>query len=198
MDLLMKCASGFQELMRYEYRFTLGRKGTLKEITLRFSAIDFHHLAGLHKLKDTNIARANRSAVFQQILNGHITYDTIKKSQFLPEIQSRLDALPNLESLLDEDQLVFRYNKKIYPHSFIESEFLIKMGAGTVLGIAFLFLDCIEPERNIYFCRSFFPLERTDYTKGQMQYTLLKKEKHNLETKQTLVQYDRITYPKKL
>lgn len=107
MDLLMKCACSYQQLTAYEYRFTLGRKGKLTEIALRFSDTDFHHLAGLHKLKDTDIARANRCTVFQQILNGSITYGTIAKSRFLPEIQSRLDSLPYLKSLLDGNQIVF-------------------------------------------------------------------------------------------
>ncbi|MBD5461904.1 MAG: hypothetical protein HDR24_02415 [Lachnospiraceae bacterium] len=192
MDLLMKCASSFQKLTGYEYRFTLGRKGMLNKITLGFSDTDFHHLAGLHKLKDIHVARANRDIVFQRILNGDITYDKLLKSQFLPTIQSRLNALPNLESLLDGNQLIFRYNKKIYPHSSIQSEFLLKMGSETVLGITFLFLD--QAEQGIYFCRSFFPMEKTDYTKGQMQYTLLKKEKHNLKTNQHLIQYDHLTF----
>ena len=190
----MKCASNFKKIMDYEYYFSIGRKGKLKEITLGFSDTDFHHLAGLHKLKDTHIAHANRSAIFQQILNGSITYDTLTKSQFLPEIQSRLEALPNLESLLDENQLVFRYNPQIYPHSSIQSEYLLKMGDGIILGITFLFLN--QSEHGIYFCRSFFPMERSDYTKGQMQYTLLKKEKYNLKTQQSLVEYNRLI-PKK-
>ena len=106
----MRCASNFKKLMDYEYYFSIGRKGKLKEITLGFSDTDFHHLAGLHKLKDIHIARANRSNLFQQILDGRITYNTLTKSQFLPEIQSRLETLPKLESLLDENQLIFRYN----------------------------------------------------------------------------------------
>ena len=48
MDLLMECASVFKNLMNYQYRFTLGRKGKLKVITLGFSETDFHHLGGLH------------------------------------------------------------------------------------------------------------------------------------------------------
>lgn len=174
MDLLMTCAYHFQNLMNYEYQFTLGRKGKLTNITLRFSETDFHHLAGLHKLKDTHIARINRNAVFSQILNGHITFQTIAKSHFLPKIQCRLNLLPDLEFMLDSNQLIFRYNKNSYPHSTIESEYLLKMGDGVILGIAFLFLDLSQ--HGFYFCRSFFPLERTDYTKNQMQYTLLKKE----------------------
>lgn len=194
MDLLMECASVFRNLMDYQYRFTLGRKGRLKEITLGFSETDFHHLVGLHKLKDTEIARANRSMVFRDILARRITYDTIAKSAFIEEILSRLEAFPNLEALLDHDQLVFRYNKKIYPYSAIESEFLLKMGDRTILDITFLFLD--KAEHGIYYCRSFFPMERTDYTKGQMQYTLLKKEKINTRTGAVTIQYDRLT-PKK-
>lgn len=58
MDLLMECASVFKNLMNYQYRFTLGRKGKLKVITLGFSETDFHHLVGLHKLRDTEVARA--------------------------------------------------------------------------------------------------------------------------------------------
>lgn len=171
--------------MNYEYRFILGRKGKLTEIVLRFSNTDFHHLAGLHKLKDIAIARANRSTVFRQILEGRITYETLAKSQFLSQVQSRLNSLPHLESLLDGNQIVFRYNKKIYPYSMIESEYLLKLGDGTILNITFLFLS--QSEQEIYFCRSFFPMERIDYTKGQMQYTLLKKEKCNLKTGQIIV-----------
>ncbi len=74
MDILMQCASGFQKLMDYEYKFTLGRKGKLTEIRLGFSDTDFHHLIGLHKLKDIDIARSNRSTIFHRILDGRITY----------------------------------------------------------------------------------------------------------------------------
>lgn len=68
------------------------------------------------------------------------------------------------------------------------------MGDGTVLDISFLFLD--KTAQGIYYCRSFFPMDRTDYTKEQMQYTLLKKEKIDIRTGAVKVQYDRLT-PKK-
>ena len=68
MDLLQKCAVAFNRLTGYQYRFTLGRKGKLKEIVLGFGETDFHHLAGLHKLKDINIARDNRQTVFRDSL----------------------------------------------------------------------------------------------------------------------------------
>lgn len=174
MDLLMECASVFKNLMNYQYRFTLGRKGKLKVITLGFSETDFHHLVGLHKLRDTEVARANRGAVFRAILSGRITYATIIKSTFIEEILSRLQTFPNLEFLLDHDQLVFRYNKKVYPYSSIESEFLLKMGDGSILDITFLFLD--KTEQGIYYCRSFSPWNEQTIQKNKCS-TLSSKKK---------------------
>ena len=75
--------------------------------------------------------------------------------------------------------------------STIESEFLLKMGDGTIPDISFLFLD--KSDQEVFFCRSFFPMDRIDYTRGQMQYALLKKEKRNLITGQIELQYDRLS-----
>lgn len=44
-----------------------------------------------------------------------------------------------------------------------------------------------------YFCRSFFPKEKKDYTEGQPRYTMLYKEKRNMATGEIAVQYDRLT-----
>lgn len=190
-DLLQRCAVAFKHLTDYQYRFTLGRKGKQKEIVLGFGETDFHHLVGLHKLKDINIARENRQAVFRQILSGRITYQTIEKSIFVSESLLRLEAFQFIEALLDSEQLIFRFNKKVLPFSAIDGDFLLKMGDGIALDISFLFID--QDNCGVYFCRSFFPMERTDYSKNQMRYTLLKKEKIHRDTGETVVQYDRLT-----
>ena len=191
MDLLYKCAVVFERLIKYQYRFILGRKGKLIEIVLGFNETDFHHLVGLHKLKDINIARDNRKRVFHNILSRSITDQTIAKSAFFNESRLRLEAFQFLEDLLDGEQLVFRFNKKVVPYSAIDGDFLLKMGDGLALSVSFLFID--KEDCGVYFCRSFFPMERTDYTKNQMQYTPLKKEKINVATGETIVQYDRLT-----
>ena len=191
MDLLQQCAFVFDRLTEYQYRFTLGRKGKRKEIVLGFGETDFHHLVGLHKLKDINIARENRQAVFRKILAGQITYQTIEKSAYVGESSLRLESFQFIEELLDSKQLVFRFNKKAAPFSAIDGDFLLKMGDGAALRLSFLFID--QDDCGVYFCRSFFPMERTDYSKNQMQYTLLKKEKINLDTGEMIVQYDHLT-----
>ena len=40
-----------------------------------------------------------------------------------------------IEDLLDGEQLVFRFNKKVLPYSLIDGEFLLKMGDGIVLNL---------------------------------------------------------------
>ena len=84
MDLLQKCALVFRELLMYEYHFVIGRKGALKEFYLSFDKTDFHHLIGLHKLKDiTQIQRGARDKIFEQIITGKISIELIKKSAYL-------------------------------------------------------------------------------------------------------------------
>lgn len=61
MDLLQECASAFDRLLPCEYHFTIGRKGKLLTFTLNFDMADFHHLAGLHKLKDNVIFLTGKS-----------------------------------------------------------------------------------------------------------------------------------------
>ncbi|MCI9361287.1 MAG: hypothetical protein HFG65_10075 [Hungatella sp.] len=55
MDLLQKCAQEFDRLVLYQYHIIIGRKGKTLEFTISFDRADFHHLAGLHKLRDNVI-----------------------------------------------------------------------------------------------------------------------------------------------
>ena len=52
MDLLKKCALNFEKILAYQYHFVVGRKGLSREFLLNFDEADFHHLVGLHKLRD--------------------------------------------------------------------------------------------------------------------------------------------------
>ena len=51
-DLLQVAASEFNKLIGKKVKLTLGRKGRSEEVTIVFDSSDFHHLAGLHKLKE--------------------------------------------------------------------------------------------------------------------------------------------------
>lgn len=190
MDKLLECTRVFEKLLDTQYRIIIGRKGKTVEIIIGFSRLDFHHLMGLGKLKDLRIAKQNRETVFNEILRGIITYEGITESRYLGLIQNRFEPLMSMEHLLDDNRLVFRYNTKLNQFSLIEADYLLSTpheGKDIYIFIA------KNEDSGTYYCRSFFPKERTDYTKGQAIYTMLSKEKICLSTGEKQIQYDRLT-----
>ena len=190
MDHLQSCAKAFEHLLDFQYHIIIGRKGKSVELNILFDPTEFHHLVGLHKLHDLRIARENRDKVFQQILTGNMSIDDLKKSQYFPKIQKRIEPFIQIENFLDSNKLIFRYNQKLQTFSLIEAEYLLSTPYENT--DIYIFLDR-QKEPDYFFCRSFFQKEEKDYTKGQAIYTLLIKEKINLRTEEKIIQYDRLT-----
>lgn len=192
MDLLYTCAVSFLRLLEYQYHFVIGRKGQLREFYLDFDKADFHHLVGLHKLKDiAQLQQGMREKIFDNILKSNITEELIKKSAYYEQMKDRILPLTDLEKLLDDNKVIFRYNEKVQKFSLIRADYLLE---GQANGIAsFLFLGKRNKDEKEQMCRTFFRIGEKDYTQGQPQYTLLKKEKMHLPTKILTVQYDRMT-----
>ena len=189
MDHLQSCAKAFEHLLDFQYHIIIGRKGKSVELNILFDPTEFHHLVGLHKLHDLRIARENRDKVFQQILTGNISINDLKKSQYFPNIQKRIEPFIQIENFLDSNKLIFRYNQKLQTFSLIEAEYLLSTPYENT--DIYIFLDR-QKEPDYFFCRSFFQKEEKDYTKGQAIYTLLIKEKINLRTEEKIIQYDRL------
>lgn len=190
MDKLQRCAKAFEQLLKIQYRIVIGRKGKTTELVIGFSKLDFHHLMGLGKLKDLRIAKRNRGLVFDEILAGRTTYKTLSESHYLSQIENRFEPLSLIEQLLDDNRLIFRYNAKLNQFSLIEADYILS----TPCGPTDIYIFIAEHKENgRYFCRSFFPKEGKDYTESQPRYTMLYKEKINLSTGETTVQYDRLT-----
>lgn len=192
MDNLFICAQAFEQLLNIQYHIFIGRKGISTELYIGFSKLDFHHLAGLGKLKDLRIASQNRISVFDDILTGRITYETISKSRYLHLIEQRFQPLAHLETLFDNNRLIFRYNMKQNKFSLIEADYLLSTPyTGNDI---YIFL-AKQKESERFFCRSFFPKDQKDYSTGQAVCTLLYKEKINLSTHTCHLQYNRISPP---
>lgn len=193
MDRLANCVHAFEKLLDIQYRIIVGRKGKIATLCIGFSKSDFHHLMGLGKLKDLRLAVMNRETIFNEILSGKITYETIAKSRYIHLIENRFEPLMHMEQLFDDNRLVFRYNMKLNQFSVIEADYLLSSPYEG--NDVYIFL-AKKKESDRYFCRSFFPKEQKDYTKGQAVYTMLYKEKVCLSTSEKHIQYDRLT-PKK-
>lgn len=192
MDELKKCAEKFRELLNCEYYIVLGKKKKTIEINLAFDESDFHHLVGLHKLVDNDYLHlTSRRDIFNQILSGKITISDLRKSCFFNEIQLRLSKFTQIQSYLDSNETVYRYNSKYNSYSLIQADFLFLNDIENFP--TYLFINKSD-KNNKYFCRSFFPKGDIDYTKGQAKYTLLYKEKINLITGDSVVQYHHPKY----
>ena len=124
---------------------------------------------------------------------GKITTEQVESSDFYKKIEERVHFLPLLEQLLDSNDTVFKYNKKANLYSMIDADYLMKnkMKEKNL----YLFLSHAVDDR--FFCRSFFPEEKRDYTKNQASWTLLYKKKCNLNTGEEIVLYDRLIKTRK-
>ena len=105
-------------------------------------------------------------------------------------ISSVQEILPLLEQMIDSNDTVFKYNKKANMYSMIEADYLMenKMESRNL----FLFLSNDDGDK--YFCRSFFPEEKMDYSKNQASWTLLYKKKTDLITGTETVLYNKLKY----
>lgn len=188
MRTVIDCISSFIPLLSTEYEIILGRKNVATTLIVRFDKKDCFHLMGLQYLTDRPELRRDRGKIFDEIRNGTIKKEKIESSDFYYKIQERIHFLPLLEELLDSNDTVFKYNKKNNVYSLIEADYLMKNHMeGRNL---FLFLSNLRNE--YYFCRSFFPEEKMDYTKNQASWTLLYKKKKNLVDGTEQVLYDRL------
>ncbi|MBM6897217.1 hypothetical protein H9X86_07510 [Pseudoflavonifractor capillosus] len=191
MDILHDSAQAFFRLLDYEYDVVIGRKGQSIAFTIAFDKSHFHHLAGLHKMRDMPmLSRGKRERIFDHILSGKMTQAQVEKSIFFQENIRRLEHVAQLESLLDNNRLIFRYLPQKAGFSKIQADFVLEHQLDAQIFYLFLIGEA-GGQRQI--CTSFFPKEHMDYTKGQSKYTLLKKVKRNIRTGECMIQVNRLS-----
>ena len=185
---IKECVSTFLPLLNTEYEIVLGRKGVSVTLKIGFNKRDCFHLIGLQYLIDRPELNRDRKKVFDEIVAGNITTEQVETSDFYKKIEERVNFLPLLEQLLDSNNTVFKYNKKANVYSMIDADYLMK----NRMEERKLYLFLAHGKDNKYFCRSFFPEEKKDYTKNQASWTMLYKKKCNLSTGKEIVLYDRL------
>lgn len=171
------CVKAFLPLLNTEYELVLGRKSVAVTLKLRFDKKDCFHLMGLQYLTDRPELKRDRAVVFDKIVDGVITVEQVGSSQFYKKIEERIHFLPLLEDMLDSNETIFKYNNRANIYSKIEADYLMKNN----MEERNLYLFLSKGKKN-YYCRSFFPERKMDYTKNQALWTLLFKKKINLIT----------------
>ena len=188
MHNIYDCVDSFASLLDTEYQLMLGRKGEAVFLKITFDKKDCFHLMGLQYLTDRPELSRDRGKIFDEIKSRVLTKEQIESSDLYEQIADRVDLLPFLEDLFDSNDTVFKYNEKKNSFSMIQADYLMKNRL--VDKNVFIFLA--KNKDNTYFCRSFFPEAKRDYTKNQASWTLLYKEKINRATGQKTVLYDRL------
>lgn len=190
MHTIYDCVTSFCPLLDTEYRLVLGRKGTAVELTIRFGKKDCFHLMGLQYLTDMPNLSRDRGKIFDEIREKKITQRQVEASDHYHKIAERVDLFPYLEDLFDSNDTIFKYNEKINAFSMIQADYLMKNRIQNKNVFLFLAKD---KKAEYYFCRSFFPEGKRDYTKNQASWTLLFKKKIRLSTGEETILFDRLS-----
>ena len=189
MDSLKAAATAFERLLPVRYKIILGRKRRLTELEIGFDKTDFFHLAGLQYLKDLPQLKAKRNILFDEVLNGTIAFDTVRSSAFFNAVEQRIIDLSVIESILDRNDLIFKYTKDRSTFSNISAEYFLKTPLGERTN--YIFIDSPDGGK-LKYCKSFFCNDTNNYSFNQVSMTLLYKEKCNLSTGESIVQLDRL------
>lgn len=199
MDNLMKSAKAFEKLINTEYIMTISKKGKTTTLKIIFSADDFKHLAGLHKLKDLNISSNNSGSIFKKCLRGEITEVNLRKSQYFEGIRDRIENLKNLEQYIDCKPIPFKWdNKRCLFKCEIIADYLLKENTKAI-DTVYIFLKekkslfksnkmTIDYIKNVNAISLF--KDTKDYTQLQERYTLIRLEKLDLKTQNKALLFD--------
>jgi len=135
----MASAKAYKKLLDKEYIMTITRKNHSQQFKLIFSNIDFKHLSGFHKLIDLDIHELKADALFNYALTGKLTADDLKESIHFDEMKESMENLKNLESYLDGNMSVFKWDSRKNAYSKINAEYVLKENTKSRKSPRFLF-----------------------------------------------------------
>ena len=123
-DLLTESALAYEQLVKTQYRFALGKKGKLYSFVLLFPVEGYHHLAGFQYAR--SIAQlANKKSALSMVLSHTVTQQDIVNSGCFSSLEGRLEGICNLPRLIEQNRIVFRYRGHEKPGSRIRAEYLL-------------------------------------------------------------------------
>lgn len=169
MDLLKESALAFQRLIGSDYIITAQKGEKRICLTIYFERSQYLHLIGLNKLSDIPIFKGNSRSVFQNILDGKITYETIRQSAFFESIRERILFFPEIESLL-YNEIILRFDQRKAYSTICATMLLYRKQDDTYLHL-FLIRDKAKADTLVP-C-SFFPRKDNKYIQRQQVYKIL-------------------------
>ena len=177
--------------MNFQYEIKFGRKGQIYSFVIDFQKQDFFHLICLQKLIDMRFLKRSAEYIFNSFLKGNLTYSMLKRSEYFEELGYRFEYFYLLESILDDNELVFKCNiNSMRVYSNIKADYMLQDFRDDLI---FYIFTAKRTNADTQFCKSFFENSDKDYTYGQTKMTLLYKKKINKITGEYEVQYDKLS-----
>lgn len=118
------CVEAFEKLLDKEYHLVLGRKNTAVSLQINFDKKECFHLMGLQYLTDRPELVRDRGKIFDAIRERQIMAEHLQSSDLYYKIADRIDMLPFLESMIDSNDTIFKYNRKLNAYSVIKADYI--------------------------------------------------------------------------
>ena len=104
---LILAAKSYEKLLNKDFIITIDTKdGNTKTIQIQFKKDNFYHLIGFHYLTDLpqlDTRRNKKNRIFNNVLQGNITYNSIENSSYFDnKIDDRVSYFHNIDKLLFE------------------------------------------------------------------------------------------------
>lgn len=159
MDKLLLAATYYELfLLNRDFHLIAGdSKRNKLEFDIIFREEHFRHLIGFDKLKDIAEAKNREFNLYENVLNGNITYEYITKSDYIADVIPRIDYFLEIREALFAKKIMIG---KVDEHTFcrIKADYLLTKDLPN--GIVNLFLKLAKP--NLAVPMSFF---KTDFPK---------------------------------
>lgn len=193
---LIRSIKTYDRLLNKSYYFVIGRKNKAVEIHLQFSKKEFFHLSGLQYITDIPFLKSDREKVYDKIYSDSRFREKILNSDNYSKIKERVELVANMEFFLDSNKTIFKYNNHTNSSSSIQADFILKNE--DISKFMYVFISKIINTSNSYCCRSSFPRnkDKCDLAKGHTSFTLLHKEKTNIQTGEIQVLFSSPLYKK--
>lgn len=110
-DPLILAAKSYEKLINKNFDITIDTKdGNTKTIQVQFKKDNFYHLIGFHYLKDLpqlNTRHNKKNKIFNNVLQGSITYSSLKSSSYFDDkMNDRVSYFHNIDKLLFEQVIL--------------------------------------------------------------------------------------------
>lgn len=177
MSLFLDAANAWNQLLSKSYNIIIGHKQESRTIDLNFQIADFDHLSGIQHATDVDFKLPRKqyrgNNLIPALIDLKLDSTLIEKSENWQSISQRLQAIIQLENILDSDFRIYSFDPhKLNFHTTIKAAYCI-FSEDHQSGV-FLFVD---KEDKRFFCKSIFQKDNRNFISNQTPWTVLKKTK---------------------